>query len=123
MLGVYFMTCSWSVAACAGVLLHIHVLMLNHECWRERACVRVRTWSCVSVCWNDNIMLPDVDCGVKRDTGTCSSANEREQSILNLGSEAGVARGRCGAVNSMRVCGEGMLTKVLVTVTVAGLSR
>ena len=49
-LEVYFMTCSGSVAACAGVLLHIHVLMLNHQCWRECACVRVRTWSCVSVC-------------------------------------------------------------------------
>jgi uncharacterized membrane protein len=49
-LEVYFRTRSGSVAACAGVLLHIHVLMLNHQCWRECACVRVRTWSCVSVC-------------------------------------------------------------------------
>ena len=49
-LEVYFRTRSGSMAACAGVLLHIHVLMLNHQCWRECACVRVRTWSCVSVC-------------------------------------------------------------------------
>ena len=50
MLDAYFMTVTGSTVACAGVLLHIHVLMLNHQCWRACACVCVRTWTCVSAC-------------------------------------------------------------------------
>ena len=45
--------------------------------------------------WNDNVLLPDVDCGIRRDVGTCASANAVEQAILDLGAEAGIRQARC----------------------------
>ena len=53
--------------------------------------------------WNNNVLLPDVDCGIRRDVGTCASASAVEQAILDLGAEAGIRQARC-SFSSSRLC-------------------
>jgi hypothetical protein len=45
--------------------------------------------------WEDHVVLPDVDCGVERASGTCQEASRVP--LVDIMTQAGVVRGRCAA--------------------------
>jgi len=47
--------------------------------------------------WEDNVILPEVDCGVARDRGACAAAPEGKASLVDFMEQVGVVRGRCAA--------------------------
>jgi hypothetical protein len=47
--------------------------------------------------WEEHVLLPDVDCGVTRDRGTCAAAAGPQLPLVDLMEQAGVVRGRCAA--------------------------
>ena len=47
--------------------------------------------------WEENVILPEVDCGVARDRGACAAAPEGKASLVDFMEQAGVVRGRCAA--------------------------
>ena len=47
--------------------------------------------------WEEHVLLPDVDCGVARDRGTCAAATGPQLPLVDLMEQAGLVRGRCAA--------------------------
>jgi hypothetical protein len=47
--------------------------------------------------WEEHVLLPDVDCGVTRDRGTCAAGAGPQLPLVDLMEQAGIVRGRCAA--------------------------
>ena len=45
--------------------------------------------------WEEHVVLPDVDCGVRRDSGAPCSASAPRVSLVDLAEQVGVVRARC----------------------------
>ena len=45
--------------------------------------------------WEEHVVLPDVDCGVRRDSGATCSASAPRVSLVDLAEQVGVVRVRC----------------------------
>lgn len=47
--------------------------------------------------WETNVLLTDVDCGIKRDVGFCDGASASEQAFMDLVTATTPVQGRCSA--------------------------